>query len=211
MRGAAASESRNVEERMNQISRAIFAGLAIFVCLTWAAAASTDGRVIDGAHSSLKVRVNKAGFFSAFGHNHEIEAPIESGEVAESGSPSVELRVDARELRVLDPEASADTRAQVQKTMLGPQVLDTERFPKIQFQSTKVEAKGADHWLVHGTLDLHGQNHPVTVDVSLKDGVYRGTGALKQTEFGIRPVTVAGGTVKVKDEIKVEFEIVLVK
>ena len=211
MRGAAASESRSVEKRMNKISRAIFAELGIFACMTWAAAASTDGRVIDGAHSSLKIRVNKTGFFSAFGHNHEIEAPIESGEVAESDSPSVELRVNARELRVLDPEASADTRAQVQKTMLGPQVLDTEHFPKIHFQSTKVEAKGTDHWLVHGTLDLHGQSHPVTVDVALKDGVYRGTATLKQTEFGIKPVTAAGGTVKVKDEIKVEFEIALVK
>jgi polyisoprenoid-binding protein YceI len=64
---------------------------------------------------------------------------------------------------------------------------------------------------VHGTLDLHGQSHPVTVDVSLKDGVYQGTAALKQTEFGIKPVTVAGGTVKVKDEIKVEFAIALMK
>ncbi|HVS87890.1 MAG TPA: YceI family protein [Candidatus Acidoferrum sp.] len=196
---------------MNQIARAIFAGLAIFACMTWAAAASTDGRAIDGAHSSLKVRVNKTGFFSAFAHNHEIEAPIESGEVAESGTPSVKLRVDARKMRVLDPEASADTRAQVQKTMLGPQVLDTERFPEIQFQSTEVEAKGTDHWLVHGTLDLHGQSHPVTVDVALKDGVYRGTATLKQSGFGITPVSVGGGTVKVKDEVKVEFEIALVK
>jgi polyisoprenoid-binding protein YceI len=211
MRGDAASESRSVEKLMKQISRAIFAGLAIFSCMTWAAAASPDGRVIDGAHSLLKVRVNKTGFFSAFAHNHEIEAPIESGEVAESGTSSVELHVDARKLRVLDPGASADTRAQVQKTMLGPQVLDTERFPKIHFQSTEVEAKGTDHWLVHGTLDLHGQSHPVTVDVALKDGVYRGTATLKQTGFGITPVSVAGGTVKVKDEVKVEFAIALVK
>jgi polyisoprenoid-binding protein YceI len=196
---------------MNKILRTIFAGLAIFECMTWATSAGTEGWAIDGAHSSLKVRVSKSGFFSAFAHNHEIEAPIESGEVAESGSPSVELRVDARKMRVLDPEASADTRAQVQKTMLGPQVLDTERFPQIHFQSTEVEAKGADHWLVHGTLELHGQSHPVSVDVALKDGVYRGTATLKQTGFGITPVSVAGGTVKVKDEVKVEFEIALVK
>jgi polyisoprenoid-binding protein YceI len=196
---------------MNKTSRAIFAGLAIFACMTWAGAAGTERRAIDGAHSSLKVRVSKSGFFSAFAHNHEIEAPIESGEVTESGSPSVELRVDSGKLRVLDAEASADTRAQVQKTMLGPQVLDAEHFPEIHFQSTEVEAKGTDHWLVHGKLDLHGQSHPVAVEVSLKDGVYRGTSALKQTEFGIKPVTVAGGTVKVKDEVKVEFEIAVVK
>jgi polyisoprenoid-binding protein YceI len=196
---------------MNKVSRAIFAGLAILACMTWAAAASPDGRAIDGAHSSLKVRVLKSGFFSAFAHNHEIEAPIESGEVTESDSPSVELRVDARKMRVLDPEASADTRSQIQKTMLGPQVLDTERFPGIHFQSTEVEAKGTDHWVVHGTLDLHGQSHPVTVDVTLKDGLYRGSAALKQSGFGMKPVSVAGGTVKVKDEVRVEFEIALVK
>jgi polyisoprenoid-binding protein YceI len=196
---------------MNKTSRAIFAGLAILACMTWAAAASTDGRAIDGAHSSLKVRVSKTGFFSAFAHNHEIEAPIESGEVTESGSPSVELRVDARKMRVLDPEASADTRSQIQKTMLGPQVLDTERFPEIHFRSTEVEAKGTDHWVVHGALDLHGQSHPVTIDVTLKDGLYRGSAALKQSGFGMKPVSVAGGTVKVKDEVRVEFEIALVK
>jgi polyisoprenoid-binding protein YceI len=211
MSGAWASESRSLEKRMKKISRAILAGLAVFACMTWAAATNTGGRAIDGPHSSLKVRVSKSGFFSAFAHNHEIEAPIESGEVTESGSLSVELRVDTRKMRVLDPEASADTKAQVQKTMLGPQVLDTERFPEIRFRSTEVEAKGTDHWVVHGTLDLHGQSRPVTVEVALKDGMYRGTATLKQTGFGMKPVTVAGGTVKVKDEVKVEFEIALAK
>ena len=99
---------------MNRILRAIFTAMAIFACVTWAAAASTGGRAIDAAHSSLKVRVLKSGFFSAFAHNHEIEAPIESGEVAESGSPFVKLHADARKMRVLDREASADTRAQIQ-------------------------------------------------------------------------------------------------
>jgi polyisoprenoid-binding protein YceI len=196
---------------MKKISNALLAGLAALGCVTWAAAAESGPRAIDSAHSSLKVRVLKSGVFSAFAHNHEIEAPIESGEVTAAGNPSVELRVDARKMSVLDPEASADTRAQVQKTMLGPQVLDTERFSEIHFQSTEVEAKGVDRWVIHGKLDLHGQSHPVTVDVSLKDGIYRGTAALKQTEFGMKPVTVAGGTVKVKDEIKVEFAIALMK
>jgi hypothetical protein len=36
---------------------------------------------------------------------------------------------------------------------------------------------------------------------------YVGETKLKQTEFGITPVTVAGGTIKVKDEVKVEFSI----
>ncbi len=196
---------------MKRIACTTFAVLTLWVCPMRLAAAGTDARKIDGPHSTMTVRVSKTGFFSAFAHNHEIEAPIEVGEVEESENPSVELRVDARKMRVLDPEASQDTRAQIQKTMQGPEVLDAERFQEVRFQSTTVEAKGADHWVVHGKLDLHGQTHPVTVDVPLNDGFYRGSTTFKQTGFGITPVSVAGGTVKVKDEIKVEFQIALVK
>lgn len=167
------------------------------------------GRAIDRDHSSLKIHVSKSGFFSAFAHNHEVEALIASGDVQTAGNAFVELRVDARKLRVLDPELSEGTRAQIQQTMEGPQVLDAERFPEIHFHSNAVEAKGTDRWMVTGTLDLHGQSHPITVDVVLKDGFYRGSAMFKQTAFGITPVTVAGGTVKVKDELKLEFVIAL--
>jgi polyisoprenoid-binding protein YceI len=131
--------------------------------------------------------------------------------VKESAGPSIELRIDTRKLRVLDPEASDSTRAQIQETMLGIQVLDADHFPEIHFQSIGVEPKGPDHWIVHGNLALHGKDHTIAVEVTLKDERYRGSATLKQTDFGITPVTVAGGTVKVKDEIKVEFDIALVK
>lgn len=192
---------------MNLFRYALFAASILAAGATRPATAGPDARKIDAAHSTMTVRVFKSGFFSAFAHNHEIEAPIDSGEVNESGALSVELRVDARKLRVLDPEASAGTRAQIQQTMEGPQVLDSGRFAEIHFQSTSVEPKGTNEWQVHGNLELHGQTHPITVDVALRDGRYRGRVTLKQTAFGIKPVTIAGGTVKVKDEIKVEFEI----
>jgi polyisoprenoid-binding protein YceI len=196
---------------MKRIAWTTFAVLTLCVCPTRPAAGGADVRKIDGPHSTMTVQISKTGVFSAFAHNHEIEAPIEFGEVKESESPSVELRVNARKMRVLDPEASQDTRAQIQRTMQGSEVLDADQFPDVRFQSTTVEAKEADHWAVHGKLDLHGQTHPITVDVTLKDGFYRGSATFKQTGFGITPVRVAGGTVKVKDELKIEFEIVLVK
>ena len=163
-------------------------------------------RAIDATRSTLKVHVYKTGFFSAFGHNHEIEAPIESGEVVESGKLSVTLRADARKLKVLDPE-DAKSRPQVQETMLRPQVLDSARFPEIRFESSKIEEKEKNDWIVNGDLTLHGQTHPISFEATLADKLYRGTATIKQTVFGMTPVTVAGGTVKVKDEVKVEFSI----
>ena len=202
--------SNGIKKLLSQ--RSLVASLSLSL-LFWPVTAGFGGqagsRAIDGDHSSLKIHVSKSGFFSAFAHNHEIEAPIASGNVHTTGSPFVELHVDARKLRVLDPELSESTRAQIQKTMEGAQVLDADRFPEIHFLSNEVEAKGTGHWMVTGTLDLHGQSHPVTVDVTLKDGFYRGSAIFKQTAFGITPVTVAGGTVKVKDELKLEFVIAL--
>src|SRR5579862_3387159 len=65
---------------------------------------------IDAARSSLHIRVFKSGVFSAFAHDHEIEAPIDEGKIDSSATPSVQLRVDARKMRVLDAEVSADNR-----------------------------------------------------------------------------------------------------
>ena len=104
------------------MKRFIFIVLILRLALTWVAAASFDAREIDGLHSTLTVRVYKSGFLSAFGHNHETQAPVQSGQVKDSGELSVELRVDARKPRVLDPEVSNGTRAQIQETMLGTQV-----------------------------------------------------------------------------------------
>ena len=131
------------------------------------------------------------------------------GEVKDSDVPSVELRVDSTKLHVLDPEASDGTRATIQATMRGAEVLDVGHFPEIHFRSTDVQPDGTDHWMVHGNLDLHGQTHPVSFEVALNDGSYQGSAVLKQTAFGITPVKVAGGTVKVKDEVKVAFTIAL--
>jgi polyisoprenoid-binding protein YceI len=195
---------------MKRLVRTAFTPLLLWLWLAQPAV-SYDARAVDGPHSTMTVRVYKSGFLSAFGHNHEIQAPIQSGRVNESGSPSVELHIDARKLHVLDPEASDSTRGQIQETMLGTQVLDADHFPEIRFQSTGVESKGPEHWIVRGTLTLHGKEHPIAVEVTLKDERYQGSATLKQTDFGIKPVTVAGGTVKVKDEVKIEFQIALMK
>jgi hypothetical protein len=150
---------RRLNERRKKSTA--FTILAILVSVAGPVFANTEGRPIDNAHSTMTVYVYKTGILSGLAHNHEIEAPIESGEVNNSERPSVELRVNSGKLRVLDPEVSDGTRA------------------KISFE------------------------------VALKDGLYQGAAVLKQSGFGITPVKIAGGTVKVKDEIKVVFSIAL--
>ena len=162
---------------------------------------------IDVSQSHVTVRVFKQGVFAGFAHNHEIAAPIEKAEIGASDPPSVTVEFASGKLKVEDPDGSAKERATVQANMLGPEVLDTQQYPEIRFHSTEVKAEGPGKWEVAGELSLHGQTHPVSFQVSEADGQYRGQAKLKQTEFGIKPIRIAGGAVKVKDEVVVEFAV----
>jgi polyisoprenoid-binding protein YceI len=135
-----------------------------------------------------------------------VEAPIAEGFVDE-GTRRVRFVVESQRLKVLDPQMSPDKRQQVQERMLGPEVLDVARFPRITFESIGVEQAGPDRLLVRGQLSLHGVTRPVVVNVRTENGRYVGSSALKQREFGITPISIAGGSVKVKDELKIEFDV----
>lgn len=168
------------------------------------------GAAIDTGKSVMTVRVYKAGVFGAFGHDHEIVAPIHSGD-ADAAARRVELHVDAGALKVQDPDVSDKDRGQIQATMVGPEVLDAGKYPEIVFKSTGAESRAQGSWTVRGSLSLHGQTQPVTVEVKENAGHFVGHALLKLRDFGIKPIRIAGGTVKVKDEIRIEFDIQLAR
>ena len=165
---------------------------------------------IDVAGSKITVHVEKSGLFSAFAHNHVISAPLASGHLNVE-KRTVELKFRSQDLKVLDPGVSDSDRAEIQRTMQSDKVLDPARFPEISFVSTSVDVNGTQHYLVRGNLTLHGTTKPVELPVSFGGGHYTGKVSLKQTDYGITPVKIAGGAVKVKDIIEVVFEVVASK
>ena len=167
-----------------------------------------QARPIDTAQSKLTVYVYKSGLFSGFADDHIIDAPIARGTLSDAAPLSVSIEVRAGDLRVRDPKLSESKRADVQARMIGPDVLDTQKVATIAFASTTVEAAGADRWNVTGRLTIHGQAKPIMFAVTRAGGRYRGSVAIKQRDFGITPISIVGGTVKVKDELKIEFEVV---
>jgi polyisoprenoid-binding protein YceI len=194
-------------DRAQPIALKIAAASVLFAFAVLGPAYAQSQKLIDTDRSVLTVHVYKTGLFSAFAHNHEIRAMIQSGSFSED-NPSVEFTVDSRTLKVLDVEASDSERRTIQETMLGPKVLDSERFPEIRFRSTSIHQMAEGKWAVNGDLTLHGQTRPIKVDVESSAGRYRGSAQLQQKDFGITPVSVAGGSVKVKNEVRVDFEIV---
>ena len=96
--------------------------------------------------------------------------------------------------------------------MLGPQVLDAERYPTIVFRSRSVEATGDDSLVIHGELTLHGRAQRLDVPVRrqrLEAGAVRLSAdfTIRQSDYGIEPESIAG-IVNVADAIRVRVVIV---
>jgi len=181
--------------------------VGVVAAVAGSAQAAAGTKLIDVEQSTLTVFAYKSGLFSAFADNHIIKAPIAGGSISDDSPLKVDLTVRSADLRVLDPDLSANKRAEVQARMISAEVLDVMKFPEIAFTSTSVEPAGADRWNVTGRLTIHGQTRTITFAVSRVNGRYRGDVPIKQRDFGIQPISIAGGTVKVKDELKVEFDI----
>jgi len=161
---------------------------------------------IDTTHSQMTVFVYKEGIFAFAADNHEVTAPISSGSFDDTAK-IIDVKVDATKMRVQDPPSRRD---KVQANMMGPEVLDVSRYPDITFHSTKIDTSNTAHWTVHGDLTLRGQTHPIVFEVVRKDAEhFTGSAMVRQTAFGITPIKIAGGTVRVKDDVKVVFDIVL--
>ena len=172
------------------------------------------------AESSLWVYVAKAGLFSALAHNHEIGVKAFSGSVTvpEGGASggALTLDIETKSLTVLDQKVSADDRAKIFNSMHN-EVLASAQHPRITFKSVSVSdvkpaGENAYSFTVNGDLSLHGVTKriavPLTATMTPQQLKATGKYTLKQTEFGIKPYSAAGGAVKVKDEVVVNFNIV---
>ena len=183
------------------------------------ARAETRRYALDANASQVVVHVGKAGLLSIAGHEHEVVSGGMHGTV--SADPerieqaSVDVWFDAGALRVTGKGEPAADIPSVQETMLSSQVLDAPRYPGIHFQSTAVTGAHRDGEVVlfdlHGKLSIHGVTREITLPVRVTFDADRlqalGSTKLRQTDFGIKPISKAG-VVKVKDELEVTWRLV---
>jgi polyisoprenoid-binding protein YceI len=184
------------------------------------AGAAEQGYTVMAEGSAIRIHVGKTGVFGFAGHVHEIAARVEGTVVADPADlarSSVSLTFDAKAIEVVaGPNEPAKDVPEVQAKMAGPDVLDAARFPTITFTSRSVTGKEAARGVwdlqVTGDLGLHGASRSLTLPlrVEVKDGTLTATGktVLRHSDFGMKPVSAGGGTVKVKNEIGVDYRIV---
>jgi polyisoprenoid-binding protein YceI len=86
-------------------------------------------------------------------------------------------------------------------------VLESNAYPQIAFRSTRVRQESDSVWDVTGDLTLHGVTKPVSVEVTREGDAYVGRARIKQAEFGIRPIRIGGGVVRVRDKLEISFRV----
>jgi polyisoprenoid-binding protein YceI len=202
-----------------RVSLRTWAAVAVVLC-TPPLAAAPRTFVVDPAASSVRIHVGKSGAFSFAGHHHEVVAPALSGQVtadpADLTASTVALTFEAAALKVLPEGEPAGDAPKVEEIMRGPKVLDAVRFPAVTFKSQRVSGRdagsGAYDLELTGEIALHGVTRPLTLPVHVAVSgdtlTASGKAVLRHDQFGMEPVSAAGGSVKVKNEIAVEYRIV---
>jgi polyisoprenoid-binding protein YceI len=183
------------------------------------AQADRDRYVVDASASRFTATIGTAGILSNFGHEHTVALREFSGDAhfsendVESGS--LRLTIQAASLHEVGKGFSEADRKAIDKD-IREQALDVSQYPEIVFKSSDVRATqiaAGDYKIdLRGDLTLHGVTRQLTVPtrVTLRDGTLtaRGEFSVLHSEYKIRRLSAAAGTVKASDEIRMAFEIV---
>jgi polyisoprenoid-binding protein YceI len=174
--------------------------------------------LVDGKGNKFTARAFAAGLLSAFGHNPTISIPDFEGEALVNPSAleesSFRLVIQAASLRMTDDVSDKD-RDEINRRM-HDEVLESDSYSEIVYECSKVSASktgDGQYWVaLNGDLSLHGvmRNQPVSARVILNGDTLRAAGDLsvRQSDYDIKPVSAVGGTVRLKDEIKLSFDII---
>lgn len=108
----------------------------------------------------------------------------------------------------IDLGSASTADSQRDEMLLGEGFLDVATHPKAVFSSSEIKLVRGDAYRARGTLSLHGETHPVTLDFTLKiDGTtakVSGSSSLRRTQFGVGSGEWAA-TTEVADAVTIAF------
>jgi polyisoprenoid-binding protein YceI len=183
--------------------------------------------VVDTELSRIYVKV---GTSTRLGHEHGVEGKLKSGKITLGGegelvfdmasfgadSLASRKRVGLERRKVSENEAKKVTAA-----MRGADVLDVAQYPTATYQISSIQpldkqaAGEPGTYQLEGRFTLHGVEKELSLKAKLertdKEGQVRMTGTftIKQTDYGMTPVSAAAGLAKVADRLEITGELVL--
>ena len=194
---------------------------AALACLAHAAARPGREAVryrLDAGRSAFTVRTHSGGLLWFKGHDHLIAAREFTGEARLApGSPeTASLRLSVRAASL---EETRDVFTEQQKRIINRElrelVLEPDKYPEITFQSTSVTGHlegGVYRLKINGDLTLRGVTRriyiPAEVTVAGRELRARGRFDVDRGDFGVKATSAFHGMVRVRDRLRVAFDIV---
>jgi polyisoprenoid-binding protein YceI len=172
---------------------------------------------IEPTKSRFVIETETSGLSFLFVHDHRIEASDFSGMANFSPSgqgASLDLTVRAGSLHLIEEKSIAD-RASIENA-LREDVLETAKYPDITFKTRAVTSERRDDGTydvrLTGELRLHGVRRTMTIParVALESNALHAIGVfeIRQTDFKITPFSFVKGTVVIKDNVTISFDII---
>lgn len=161
----------------------------------------------------VRVFTFKQGLLSAIAHDLEIS--VERFSITwDDARAKLSATFDARSLRVLHPIANgrpspgALSPRDVAKigSNIQNDVLRTERFGEVRFESSSLAAEG-EGFVIGGALTIMARSNEITANVRREGARYVTELAIDQPRWGITPYSAMLGTLKIKPEIRVRVSI----
>lgn len=180
-----------------------------------------DGSVsysIDARSSQFRVHAFASGLISAVAHSPKFEIREWVGETVATPknlrSGSLRVTVNPAGLELVD-EVRESERREIYRVMHN-EVLEIGRFPEVVFDGRWAvsDNPGKDVYTVKvdGSLRLHGMtgSHAFDARVTLGPDNFRAHGEFMvfQGDYGINIASIAGSTLKLRDELKFSFFVV---
>jgi polyisoprenoid-binding protein YceI len=207
MRDASRRPSRLTGSDMRSLLAAV--AMSTLATLASAQAVSTDyaaapagSYTLDPAHTSVILKVSHLGLSS---YTLRLDG-VKGGFSYDPAHPEQsKLQID------MDP-TSVDAGDPATNRRIASDILEADRFPILRFVSTAVKPGSEDRGQVVGDLTLHGQSHPVTLDVIFNgfgqdpaDHVLRmgfsADATVRRSDFG-----ASNGIPMIGDEVSIAIE-----
>jgi hypothetical protein len=187
-------------------------------------AGALEYRVV-AEESLLQILVYRGGAMARLGHNHVIASHRLAGTVYVTDDalatrfdiafPVNELTVDEPALREaagpdFPPAVPQSARDGTYKNLLSAALLDGANYPEIRLRALDIRAAG-ENYDAGVEITFKGQAYVQRVPVSVRReaGVLVASGEfpLRQSELGLKPFSVAMGSLVVLDEMHIHFEV----
>jgi polyisoprenoid-binding protein YceI len=158
-------------------------------------------------HTQVEFSAKHLGMMTVRGHFAEVNA---TGDIHpdQPERSTIEATINTASIRTHNEQRDNDLRSS--------SFLEVDRYPTMQFKSTKVEKAGHDRYKVTGDLTIKGTTHPVTLDVvrygEFNDPAmghrigYAAETRINRKDFGMRFEAILDGKLIVSNEISINIE-----